>query len=63
MTVWKEKQRMKNLITGLDGMRLETFEGEWEEHDLMNGWMVDVTVSNLGDDDVVMVCEDGNEEM
>ena len=63
MTVWKEKQQMKNLITGLDDMKLETFEGEWEEHDLMDGWMLDVMVSSLGDEDVVMACEDASEEM
>ena len=63
MTVWKEKQKMKNLITGLDDLKLETFKGEWEEHDLMDGWMLDVMVSSLGDDDVVMACEDASEEM
>ena len=63
MTVWREKQQMKKLITGLDDMKLETSEGEWEEHDLMDGWMLDVMVSSLGDDDVVMACEDTSEDM
>ena len=55
LTIWKERQRIQNLITGMDEMRLETFEGEWEENDMMDGWMLDMIVSYFSDDDVMMV--------
>ena len=54
---------MQNLINELDELRLETFYGEWEEHDLLDGWMLDVIASGLGDDDVVLVGVDDAEEM
>ena len=28
MMIWKERKRMQNLITELDDLRLETFDGE-----------------------------------
>ena len=63
MMIWKERKRMQNLITELEELRLETFDGEWEEHDLLDGWMLDVIVSCLEDVDVVMFGEDDAEEM
>ena len=63
MMLWKEKNNIRNLIKALDELRLETFDGEWEEHDLLDGRMLEVLASGLGDDDVVMVATDDAEDM
>ena len=63
MMIWKERKRIQKLITGLDEHRMETFDGGWEEHDLLDGWMLGMMVSYLGDEDVVMGGEDDAEEM
>ena len=63
MMLWKEKNNIRNLIKALDELRLETFDGEWEEHDLLDGRMLEVLASGLGDDDVVMVATDDAEHM
>ena len=55
MKIWIEKTKMLNLITDLNYLKLETFDGEWEEHDHLDGWMLEILASGFVDDDVVMV--------
>ena len=55
MKIWIEKTKMLNLITDLNDLKLETFDGEWEEHDLLDGWMLEILASGLMDNDVGMV--------
>ena len=61
--LWKEKNNMRIVIKELEELRLETFDGEWKEHDLLDGWMLEVLASGLGDNDVVMVATDDAEDM
>jgi hypothetical protein len=58
--LWKEKAKMMNLIKEMDDLKMETFDGEWDEHDLLDGLMLEILASGLVDDDVEMVSsEDG----
>ena len=54
MKLWKERSRMMNLIKEMDSLKLETFDGEWQEHDLMDEWMLGILGSGLMDDDMEM---------
>ena len=38
----------------MDSLQLETFDGESQEHDLMDEWMLEILVLGLMDDDVEM---------
>ena len=34
--LWKEKAKMMNLIKEMGDLKLETFEVEWDEYDLLD---------------------------
>ena len=61
--LWKEKAKMMNLIKEMDDLRLETFDREWDEHDLLDGWMLEILASGLVDDDVEMFNVEGMIDM
>ena len=60
---WKERSRMMNLIKEMASLKLETFDGKWQEHDLMDEWMLEILGSGLMDDDLEMVNLEGMMDM
>ena len=62
MRLWKERSKMVNLIKEMDNLKLKTFDGEWNEHDLMDEWMIEILVSGLVDYYEEMVNVEGRKE-
>ena len=62
MRLWKERSKMMNLIKEMDSLKLETFDGEWNEHDLIVEWMLEILVSGLVDYYEEMVNVEGRKE-
>ena len=44
--MWKERSKMMNLIKEMDSLNLETFDGKWKEHDLMDERMLEILVDD-----------------
>ena len=52
---WKEKKNMMDLLCGMESLGLGSFEGEWDEHNAMDDWMMEALLNgHLLDDDIIM---------
>jgi hypothetical protein len=40
---WEESWLMDQLMTKMESMKVELSSGEWKEHDLLDGWMNEIT--------------------
>ena len=65
--IWEENGNIIQLFSSIENLQLETFPGEWDDHDFMDGWMLEMMQERLEDNDEVMTAvvelDDNNENV